>query len=74
MELPDDAQGWRIRTIIRHLLTVPVTISRHARYQRARICVPAGWLRWWRLYFQRWVPKRRIGRPVFEAVDTGPAG
>ena len=72
LELPDDAQGWRIRTLIRYLLTVPVTISRHARYHRARICVPAGWLRWWRLYFQRWVPKRGIGRPVFEAVDAGP--
>jgi hypothetical protein len=46
MELPDDAQGWRIRTIIQHRLTVPVTISRHARYQRARLCVPAGWLHW----------------------------
>jgi len=74
MELPDDAQGWRVRTLIRQLLTVPVTVSRHARYHRAKICVPAGWLRWWRLYFDRWVPKRRIGRPVFEAVDSAPSG
>lgn len=74
IELPDDAQGWRVRTLIRHLLTVPVTVSRHARYCRAKICVPAGWLRWWRLYFDRWVPKRAIGRPVVEAVDAAPSG
>jgi len=70
LELPDDAQGWRVRTIVRNLLTVPVVVSRHARYLRARVCVPAGWLRWWRLYFARWVPKRGIGRPMFELVDS----
>jgi hypothetical protein len=75
MELPDDAQSWRVRTLIRHRLTVPVTVSRHARYHRAKIGVPAGWLRWWRLYFERWIPKRRIGRPLFEEVDrAAPSG
>ena len=70
LELPDDAQGWRVRTIIRHLLTVPVTVSRHARYERAKICIPAGWMKWWRLYFQNWVPKRKGGRPSSEEVDS----
>ena len=74
LEMPDDAQAWRVRTIIRHLLTVPVSVSRHARYERAWICVPAGWLRWWRLYVQKWLPKRRAGRPAREAVDRGPSG
>jgi|GEM_PF-1993342 len=70
MELPDEAQGWRIQSMVRHLLTVPVVISRHARYRRARVCVPAGWLGWWRLYFARWVPSRGVGRPMFELVDS----
>jgi hypothetical protein len=74
LELPDDAQGWRVRTLIRHLLTVPVNVSRHARYYRAKICVPAGWLRWWRLFFDRWIPKRRPGRPMREEVDSAPSG
>lgn len=74
MELPDDAQGWRVRTIIRHLLTVPVSVSRHARYARAWLCVPRGWLRWWRLYVQAWLPKRKAGRPAREEVDCGPSG
>jgi len=72
LELPEEAQGWRVRTIIRHLLTVPVTVSRHARYERAKICIPAGWLKWWRLYFQQWVPKRKAGRPSVEEVDSPP--
>lgn len=70
LEMPDEAQGWRIQTIIRHLLTVPVTISTHARYEVARICIPTGWLRWWRLFVDQWVPKRKTGRPVVELVDS----
>ena len=70
LELPEEAQGWRVRTIIRHLLTVPVTVSHHARYQRAKVCIPAGWMKWWRLYFQNWVPKRKPGRPSPEQVDS----
>jgi len=70
LEMPDEAQSWRIQTIIRHLLTVPVTISTHARYEVARICIPTGWLRWWRLFVDRWVPKRKSGRPVVEIVDS----
>jgi hypothetical protein len=48
LDLPDDAQGWRIRTIIRYLLTVPVSVSTHARYDVARIrrvgCAGGGFL------------------------------
>jgi len=70
LDLPDEAQSWRIQTIIRRLLTVPVSVSTHARYDVARICIPAGWLRWWRLFVDQWVPKRKAGRPVMEAVDS----
>jgi hypothetical protein len=70
LDLPEDAQSWRIRSIIRYLLTVPVSVSTHARYEVARICIPAGWLRWWRLYVDRWVPKRKPGRPATQAVDS----
>ena len=70
LDLPDEAQSWRLTTIIRHLLTVPVTVSRHARYTVAHICVPTGWMRWWRLFLDRWLPKRKAGRPVMEVVDS----
>ncbi len=69
LDLPEDAQTWRIHSLICYLLTVPVSVSTHARYAVARICVPAGWLRWWRLFVQQWVPKRKPGRPVTEVVD-----
>ena len=63
LELEDDQQPWRIRTRIRHLLTVPVTVSSHARYTRAWIRVPRELLRIWRLFIQQWIPKRKPGRP-----------
>jgi len=70
LDLPDEAQSWRIQTIIRHLLTLPVSVSRHARYEVAHICVPAGWLRWWRLFVDKWLPRRKPGRPTVEVVDS----
>jgi hypothetical protein len=63
LELDDNQQSWRIRTLIRNLLTVPVTVSSHARYTRALIRVPSWLLRTWRLFLQQWVPKRKPGRP-----------
>lgn len=70
LDLADEEQGWRIRTLIRQLLTVPVNVSSHARYVVAQICIPAGWLRWWRLFVEQWVPKRKPGRPMQEVVDS----
>lgn len=70
LELPDEQQSWRVPTIIRHLLTVPVTLSTHARYVIAHICVPTGWMRWWRLFLDKWLPKRTPGHPRVEVVDT----
>ena len=69
LDLPEEAHSWRIATIIRQLLTLPVTVSTHARYDVARVCIPAGWLRWWRLFVDRCIPKRKSGRPVMEVVD-----
>jgi hypothetical protein len=63
LELEEHQQGWRIRTLIRNLLTVPVTVSTHARYTRALIRVPSSLLRVWRLFVQEWIPKRKPGRP-----------
>lgn len=45
-------------------------LAEHARYAVARICIPTGWLRWWRLFVGHWVPKRKPGRPATEAVDS----
>ncbi len=70
LDLPAEAQGWRIATIIRQLLTVPVKVSTHARYTVATLCLAAGWLRWWRRFVQQWVPQHRPGGQVAELVDS----
>jgi hypothetical protein len=70
LDLPDEAQTWRVQTLIRHLLTLPVSLSTHARHTVAQICVPSGWLRWWRFFADQWLPKRKAGRPIQEEVDT----
>ena len=70
LELPDDAQSWQIRTLLRYLLNVSVTVSAHARYTVAHIRIHAGWLRWWRLFVRQWMPKRFPDRPTVEAVDS----
>ena len=63
LDLEDGQQPWRIRTLIRNLLTAPVTVSTHARYTRALIRVAAWLLRIWRLFVRQWIPKRKPGRP-----------
>ena len=64
----------RIKPLARTLIELfdgkPGSEIRLSRYDVARICIPAGWLRWWRLFVDRWVPKRKGGRPVVEAVDS----
>jgi len=66
LELDDEQQTWRVRTIVRHLLTVPATQVTHANRRRLRICVPAGMLRWWRLFLTQFVPRRKRGEGTDE--------
>ena len=72
LELEDEQQPWRARTIIRHLLTIPATQVIHANRRKLRLCVPAGLMRWWRLFLARFVPRRKRGESVDEAywLDT----
>ena len=72
LELGEAEQAWQVRTIIRQLLTVPVQVSAHARTVRAHLCLPSGWLRWWRLFVDRWLPQRKAGRPAAAvALESG---
>jgi hypothetical protein len=71
LEMPEDKQGMRIRSIIRYLLTVPVTVSRHARFVTATICIAAGWMKWFRAFVEQWLPKRKPGRPSQEELESG---
>lgn len=45
--LPVEHQPKRIRTLLHHLLLIPVEIKHHARQLKACFYAPAGWVRWW---------------------------
>jgi len=44
LELPDDCQGWRLKTLLAKLLVLPVRMGRRSRQAVARLLVPAAWL------------------------------
>jgi hypothetical protein len=58
--LPDEHQPKRVRTIIHHLLLIPVEIKRHARQLKAVCFVAAGWIQWWRDFLHELVPAYRL--------------
>lgn len=63
LHLPDNCQGWQIKTILKQLMLMPASVIRHARYLLARIQVPAAWLQWWRMTMARLWPQPLPGRP-----------
>jgi hypothetical protein len=73
LDLPDHAQSWRVRSIIRHLLTVPATVVAHANRQVLKLSIPAGWLKWWRLFMTKFIPRRKRGETILETyqADSG---
>ncbi len=71
LELPDYAQGWRAKTIIRNMLVVPVKVSTHARRRLATVCVPAGWMRLWRVFLEEHGPKRTHGGARLRVEESG---
>lgn len=68
IHLPAEQAARRIRTLIRHLLLVPVEMVRHARRLKACLYVPAGWVAWWRGLLGELLPRwRQLGQ-------VGPSG
>jgi hypothetical protein len=52
--LPEECQGWQVKTMLRQIVRLPATLVRHARRLVARVEVPASWLGWWADWQQRW--------------------
>lgn len=50
LDLNDDCQGWRIKTLMKKLVMLPGRLSWRSRQWVARVLVPGAWLCWW----QRW--------------------
>lgn len=57
--LPPEHRPKRIRTLLHHLLLMPVEIKRHARRMKAVFFAPAGWLVWWKGFLNELLPRCR---------------
>lgn len=63
--LPAEHQPKRIRTLLHHLLLIPVEIKRHARGLKAVFFAPAGWVAWWKGFLADLLPAcRQLGAPA----------
>ena len=72
LELPDDCQGWRLKTLLAKLVLLPVRMGRRSRQAVARLLVPAAWLVWWQQLMERLWPQWGVGRPPL--VQAWPSG
>lgn len=70
LDLNDDCQSWRVKTLMKKLVMLPGRLSRRARQWVAQVQVPGGWLNWWQRWAQRVWPEHKPGRPRLSA-STG---
>jgi len=70
LDLNDDCQGWRIKTLMKKLVMLPGRLSQRARQWVAQVLVPGAWLNWWQRWAQRVWPEHGPGRPRL-VVATG---
>jgi hypothetical protein len=64
LHMDDEHQNMRVRSLMRHLVTVPLKVVQHARRISARVLVPVNWVRWWTLFIRKVLPRRPRGRPA----------
>ena len=60
LHLPQSEAPKRMRTLLRHLLLIPVELKRHARQLKACLYAPAGWVVWWRGLLADLLPRCRV--------------
>ena len=58
--LPATVQPQRVRTLLHHLLMVPVEIKRHARAIAAHFYAHSHWRAWWWRFFSEILPRCRL--------------
>ena len=62
--LPEECQGWQLKTLMRQIVRLPAVLVAHARRLIARVEVPTAWLVWWTRWEERWWPAAQAGRPA----------
>lgn len=68
LDLNDDCQGWRIKTLMKKLVMLPGQLHQRSRQWVARVLVPGAWLSWWQRWVQRVWPTPGPGRPRLVAA------
>ena len=68
LDLNDDCQGWRVKTLMKKLVMLPGRLSQRSRQWVARVLVPGVWLCWWQRWAQRVWPTSGPGRPRLVAA------
>ncbi len=63
LDLWDECQSWRVKTLMKKLVFLPGRLSQRARQWVARVLVPGAWLAWWQRWAERVWPGHRPGRP-----------
>jgi hypothetical protein len=63
LDLNDDCQGWRIKTLMKKLVMLPGRLSQRSRQWVAKVMVPGAWLGWWQRWSERVWPQTGPGRP-----------
>ena len=68
LDLNDDCQAWRVKTLMKKLVMLPGRLSQRSRQWVAKVLVPGAWLCWWQRWAQRVWPTLGPGRPRLVAV------
>ncbi len=68
LDLSDDCQGWRIKTLMKKLVMLPGRLSQRSRQWVVKVMVPGAWLAWWQRWVQRAWPAWGPGRPRLIAL------
>ena len=69
VDLKDQCQGWRMKTLMKKRVRLPGRLSRRSRQWVARVLVPGAWLNWWQRWLERaWPQEQGAGRPRLSAA------
>jgi hypothetical protein len=68
LDLNDDCQGWRIKTLMKKLVMLPGRLRQRSRPWVARVMVPGAWLCGWQRGARRAWPEFGPGRPRLTAA------
>ena len=70
LDLNDECQGWRIKTLMKKLVLLPGRLSRRARQWVVQVLVPGAWLCWWQRWAERaWPGEHGPGRPCLTVAS-----